>query len=302
MTTTVKQGAGRTAAAAKTAKAAQNTPLPPKAPKTESAAPQLGKMTLADLRAYAVEIGMSTGTKIRTKGPLLEAIMKYERAGAKVDAILQPSESDVAIEEAFPLPAPEVDLTTATPTKSEAKAAAFGLEAVRLGWAIKSLSTDGDKTTAAANRGSDAQIETITIEWISGVFTGEGYYSHAARTPIKLRNVSAAKKQMAIPAAQAAEAASKVTAHKAVRGPARKAGSVKHKLPFDPETATDVEILAAIKRNAKISWTNAVSGDVESTRIGGTPTVKDGTSGRSLNFTDAAGFRSVRISSILSIR
>lgn len=360
MTAIVKKGAGRPAAAAKSNKHAQRTPLPPKPGSVAEQAVEFGRtvpaskrngllevepkgygqMTVAELRAEAKRLGVGIpGLSRMAKGALLTAILEWERAGVAVAdrpvSFPEPAPVDVALDESFPIKErAEVEAILAAPVgdrletlseegkKSLVKAANFIEESVRRGWTPERQGTqDPAHYGVTVARGA----ERIEIEWMGGVFQGDTcYYSHPARTPIKLRNASHAKKVMAIPAAEADEEARKVSAHKVTR-PARKSqaetiSAGRKALPFDPETATDEEVIAAVS-GRNVSWTNEISGNVEDAFVMATPrTVKDkntgrviesierpvkireGKSGRSIEFVSHTGFRSVRVSSIVAVR
>lgn len=193
--------------------------------------------------------------------------------------------------------------------KSIAKADAFVAAASDLGWGEQTRSgMDQETYGVIVGRGE----ERIAISWRFGVFVGEEcYHSHPARTPRKVINASAAKKIMAVPAARADEEAAKVSAHKNSRPrPDRAAGAttaVRKALPFDPETATDDEVLEHVIHGCLLTWVNEISGEIDSARVSrpsptGRVGIKHGSSGRSVNFLGETGYRSVRVSSILSIR
>lgn len=193
--------------------------------------------------------------------------------------------------------------------KSIAKADAFLAAAVDLGWAEKTRSgMDQETYGVIVGRGE----ERIAISWHFGVFAGEEcYHSHPARTPRKVINASAAKKIMATPTAQADEEAQKASAHKNSRPRRDRAAgtttAVRKALPFDPETAMDDEVLEHVIHGCLLTWVNEISGEIDSARVSrpsptGRVGIKHGSSGRSVNFLGETGYRSVRVSSILSIR
>lgn len=380
MATTVKRGAGRPAATARTAKAAQQTALPDakiaeyakyhrlspeateamieaahavKAETVEEAlaawedlgdgesdevveaaraivpdpAPEkpMGKKTAKELHLIAGKLGIP-GHRTMKRGELLTAILKAEQAAVTVPAAKSP---EVRATDAFTVaekadkitsiigeylessdPSKGVDLPeplSPAGQKSLDKATAFILIAEGLGWSVtKSGSAGPDHWGVIVRR---EPTEAIDIEWSGGVFQGDTcYYSHSGRNAIKLRNASAAKKQMAVPPAEATVAAQKVTAHKAARPGQKKAGEAttapRKALPFDPEAATDAEIKAAVTGRS-VSWTNEISGAIEDAYVV-TPAanirVTPGKSGRNIGFVSETGYRTVRVSSIVSIR
>lgn len=332
MTTNVAKGAGRPAAAARSAKHAQRTPLPPRAgsPGAEAIAERKAEIdgskpmadhTVAELRKIATDLLVS-GARSMKKGDLLNAILKAQQAAGRVRAeksveaaaaqifeVAEKSDRIVEIlENYFETADPAKDYAEpSTPpdaqTKSHEKAFAFLEAAAKLGWAECAQSApEAEEFGVVVGRGD----ERITISWRNGVFVGEAcYHSHPARAPRKVINASAAKKIMAVPAAQADEEARKVTAHKLTR-PSRKSQAEttterRAALPFDPETATDEEVLVAVA-NKRLSWANEISGAVHDAYVIGAPSIQPGRSGRSVRFTSATGFNSVRVSSIISIR
>lgn len=301
-----------------------------------------GTMTVAELRTAAKLLGVGTpGLSRMAKGALLTAILDWERAAVKVAdrpvGFPEPTPLDVAIEEALPI-TPKEDETAAAglvvplrdpeTLKSVGKAETFIKDAADLGWVYakgESAATVYAQTPGIYGVTVIRGSESISIEWASGVFQGDTcYYSHPARTPIKLRNASHAKKVMAIPAATADQEAQKVSAHKLTR-PTRKSQAEatterRKALPFDVDTATDEEVIAAVS-GRNVSWTNEISGSVEDAYVMSQPKlIKDkttrqivesierpvkmrhGKSGRSLEFVSHTGFRSVRVSSIVTVR
>lgn len=285
--------------------------------------PKYGAMTVAQLQAAAKLLGVGIpGLSRMAKGALLTAILEWEQAAVKVAkrpvAFPEPTAVDIALDEALPIiEQAEVEEILAAPVavgggletldeggkKSLAKAASFLEEAARRGWIPEKLGTqDPAHYGVTVARGG----ERIEIEWLGGVFQGDTcYYSHSARTPVKLRNASHAKKMMAVPAAQADQEAQKVSAHKLTR-PGRKSAAEanterRKALPFDVETATDEEVCAAVTGRG-VAWTNEISGAVEDAYVTRTPTMQAGSSGRSIRFISTTGYRSVRVSSIVSVR
>lgn len=284
-----------------------------------------GEMTVAELRKVAQSL-MVSGYKAMRRADLLNAILEAEKAVAanakRFEGRDLAAEAFEVAEKSKPAkPArepkviesdcsgdPNVPVTEGQ-AKSLAKAEAFLLAAAALGWAEYARSAPDQETYGViVGRGE----ERIAISWMNGVFVGEEcYHSHPARTPRKVINASAAKKIMAIPPAQADEEARKVSAHKASR-PRREKGAAattagRKALPFDPETATDEEVLQYVKHGSVLSWTNEISGDIDSARVSrpspsGRVKIRHGKSGRSVEFLGETGFRSVRITSIIRIR
>ncbi len=280
-----------------------------------------GEMTVAELRKVAQSL-MVSGYKAMRRADLLNAILEAEKAvsanakrfegrdlAAEVFQVAEKSkpatparQPEAKVIESDCSGDPNVPVTEGQ-AKSLAKAEAFLLAAAALGWAEYARSAPDQETYGVI---VGREEERIAISWLNGVFIGEEcYHSHPARTPRKVINASAAKKIMAIPPAQADEEARKVSAHKASR-PRREKGAAattagRKALPFDPETATDEEVLGAVT-GKRLTWTNEVSGTIEDAYVTGTPSIQPGKSGRSIRFTSMTGFRSVRVSSIIAIR
>jgi hypothetical protein len=287
----------------------------------------MGEMTVAELRLVASKLGVP-GYKVLRRGDLLNAILEAERAKTSTAERLAgrnlAEEAFKTAEKSKPArpakepkakaaPATEPECTgeqnvplTEAQGKSMAKAEAFLEAAAALGWGEFARSAPEQETYGViVGRGE----ERITISWRAGVFIGEEcYHSHPGRSPRKVINASAAKKIMAIPAAQAAEEAAKVSAHKLARPRRDRSATAttapRKALPFDPETATDEDVIRAVSGH-QISWTNEISGAIDESYVKGSIdeiSIQPGKSGRSIRFTSAEGFRSVRVSSIVAIR
>jgi hypothetical protein len=277
----------------------------------------MGERPVVELRKIASGL-LVPGARSMKKGELLNAILLAERAQESTAKRL--AGRDLAAE-VFETAAKSTPTTRAhgkttdhicdrpsldsAQGKSMAKAEAFLTAAAELGWTEVVRSSPEQETYGViVGRGE----ERIAISWRSGVFMGEEcYHSHPGRSPRKVINASAAKKLMAIPPVQAAEEAAKVSAHKASRPRRDRSAQTtterRKALPFDPETASDEDVLQAVSGgNRRVSWTNEVSGTIEDAYITGSVSIQPGKSGRSLRFTSMTGFRSVRVSSIIAIR
>lgn len=296
---TVRKGAGRATAAANTAKHAQRTPLPPKRGVVEDAREAIeatrkpyGEMTVAELREAAKRIGIEAPPARRAD--LLDAILEAEKAsaGRAAKTASKGSSSNGAQTEAG--------------TKSEAKAAAFAVEAANLGWSLETPKTDGDRTEITVRRGE----ETIDLAWEGGVFQHPCLYSFKGHT-IQMRNASAAQKRMSMDPEVSAEERERVAVRK-TNAMERKAGVPRQrKLPFDPETATNEEVLSAVQ-GKMIFWTNGHREVEENDRVplmkevrnkANKPKIHEGPHGRILTFAAVGGmFRSVLVSKIVAVK
>lgn len=207
---------------------------------------------------------------------------------------------------------------------SVAKATAFVAAAGALGWETV-LWWDGDHSKVLSKRGE----ESIQIEWLGGVFVPDTCtYHRTGRNAIRLRNASAAKQRMAVSEKAAAEEAERVTRFRTERTErTAKAPARTHRaLPVGWETALDADVIELV-RGKKITWVNRVSGleeqdfvrDVQEIRVKATfsttttesakialpslaaPKIHEGTSGRTIHFLGAFGFRCVLVSQIVRI-
>lgn len=333
MVTTVKRGAGRPAATSRKDKAAQRTPLPPRPGQISDEmlahaahVVSLQDKTAIQLRAYAREKGYKIpGLSKMAKDDVLREILAAEESGEDIKTERTEEEAArgrqsaqaagkitgerlaVDTKTAKAMPAKQAEKVGGN-TKSELKAAAFAEEAINLGWTWD-MQTEGESTTVVVKRGD----ETLEISWLGGVFQGDTcVYQHAGRTAIKIHNASAAKKRMAVPAAEAEQEARKVTAHKAARGGVRKSSVTTRRareLPFT-EASLDQEVLDALCGRT-ITWVNGTSGTEDSARIPqpsdvkkltNAPKIGEGNRGRHITFNSASGARTVLLSSIIEVR
>lgn len=274
--------------------------------------PQKLVMGIAGERGYVDRQMLAVANGAGPDSPAITSVLK---ALVRRGLLIEPDSNYGRYLPASPEPEPEpvcsgdVNLTDAQ-AKSGTKANAFVETAEGLDWksARYRIEPDGETVSVVVSRDK----EEISISWRSGVFVGEEcYHSHPGRSPRKIINASAAKKIMAVPAAQADEEAQKVSAHKNSRPRRDRAAgattAVRKALPFDPETATDDEVLEHVIHGCLLTWVNEISGEIDSARVSrpsptGRVGIKHGSSGRSVNFLGETGYRSVRVSSILSIR
>lgn len=190
--------------------------------------------------------------------------------------------------------------TAESVTKSAAKANAFVVEIGVHGWGCTQRINDGDRIEVTARRGD----ETLFIEWMNGVYQNSATYTIADRT-IKLRNASAAKSYAARDPKAGAEELQRVTSNKAFRKKeVPDAELQRSRLPFDPTTASEPEILAALLGRG-VTWHNRISVKSESAMVGKDPrrahfTEFEGE--RIFNFCcPNTGFRSFRLSALLRV-
>lgn len=335
MTNTASKHGLRAAAEERRNKHAQRTPLPARPGEVQEArdlgvgAPEpkrYGEMTVVQLKAEAKALGLVTYT-LRTKGALLTAILAkiqepaeaVEHVDAKIDA--QMAQETAASEPAEALvtePAPrsaearlhrqtaEVQEELLT-SKSGRKANAFADKAEALGWKtqLSDSQTMQDIVACYATRGAG---EAITIEWEDGVFNNQTcFHTTPGGRALKLRNASHALKRMGLQPVEVAREDTKVGIHTTTRSARRTAVSATDSAPHAPyfaEDVSDAEVLASVDGKT-ITWVNAISGALDSDRVSGNARdqvkILPSNSGRVINFLGAAGFRTVRVSSIVSL-
>jgi hypothetical protein len=229
-------------------------------------------------------------------------------AEAKAAAQLKKSALDAKLDAAFG------DASVAE-EKSKAKGRAFLIEAKEFGWTLVPGSHGSTEKAGGFGLVVGRGEERITIEWLAGVFQDTCWYSCPGRDQIKLRNASAAKKRMALPAEVAEEEAKRVTVSKTMRAP-RTAVSVETKrsrLPFSEASLDDVVLEAVSGR--KLTWLNRISGAEEDDRVlllvaeekrtrpvRHKPYITESNAGRTLHFLGESGFRAVNVNSIVRVR
>lgn len=206
----------------------------------------------------------------------------------------------------------EAKEATATGGKSQSKAEAFRAEVEKHGWSATvapSQSGEPDHIEVEAKRGN----EFIHIEWVGGVYQPGATYTIADRT-IRLRNASACKQYAARSPEVAEEELSRVVNNKSFRRKPTPEGEIKRqRLPFDPELATDLEIIEAVRGRA-IRWHNRYRETQETAMVGSPGNAGRGQRGirhvhittydgqRILNFLcPATGFRSCLVTAITAV-
>lgn len=264
---TVKRGAGRPAAAARTSKHAQRTPLPPRGSEIEDARAVI---------AEATEERKRSGKRASVESPVSEAA-----------------------------PAPEVSVMTANApqTKSWDKACAFRDAVSALGWSTSlGHPQDGaeiDLVECTAQRGD----EYLYISWKAGALQHPVTYTIDTRT-VKMRNASQAKQYAARSPEEAAKELGKVTSNRAFR---KKEPSVKpnvRALPFDPGLATNEEVVTALLGKS-VAWINRISNGVESATLGRDVKrvrIEEKDDGRQVLFCcPSSGFRAFRLADLVKV-
>ncbi len=259
-TTTANKHGLRKAAQERTKKHAQRTPLPPKDGVEKVGVPEYaeayGRMTQPQLRKALFEKFGQRSANDCPKGKLLEVILKKERE-ARASA---------------PAPEPRPSKKASAPVESRSAAKAAPIQAIMEanGWESSLLRAEGteeadDEMELEARRGD----ETLWISWTKGVLTTEPMpsYTIGDRT-IKLRNASAVK-QYAVRAPDAgAKELQKVVENKFFKKRAPEPSTIKRsKLPFDPESASESEIIDALMGKA-VAWHNRLRETPETAIVG----------------------------------
>lgn len=287
-----------------------------------------GSMTVAQLKVEAKALGLVTHT-LRTKGALLSAILERQNteaaakralaAEARIDAQMaqenaeaEPAEAIVVIDNFSQLQAEALGATTEEeplPSPSGRKATAFADVAEKLGWkaTLQDSQTMVDivKCIATRNYGSP-NAEVITIEWEDGVFNNQTcFHTTPSGRQLKLRNASHAKKRMALAPADVVREDTKVGIHTSTRAERRSAASGSDSAPHAPhfsDDTPDAEVIASVTGKT-ITWVNGLSGTLKTDKVsaGNPPVIDNKGSGRTLSFLGSAGFRTVRISSIVGL-
>jgi len=164
MTTTIAKGTLKPAAAARTAKAAQRTPLPA----------DLTKMTIAQLRELAVQRGLSTSTKLTKKAQLIAAIERVTdtKPARKFASLAAEAETALAV------------------SKSAPKANALRDFLAPYGWkASTEINPGEDVVVLTAQRGT----EVLSGRWVAGRWSYHDSLYTSGDRKRKLLNASAAR-------------------------------------------------------------------------------------------------------------
>lgn len=304
MTTVVAKGAGRPAAAKKSARHAQRTPLPPKAAEVAEAPPaaagtpvaeagtQYGRMTVAELRARAKVLGVSPLPK--TKGGLLSGILAAER-----------TDTDTAVAEQAPQVSEVPRVATAPAVgieeKGARKAARFAADIALTGWSAGEPEATGEvgQVRIVATRGE----EILTIAWDTGVYNYVLSGHVISDRTTKLRNVSHARQVAARSAESATAELARVVSNRSWRPREARTTTAPRKLPFDIVTATDEEITRAVA-GKHLVWLNRISNAEEHGIVSPSHRyfrVTGAGAERVLQFNTKGGFRACRLDQILRV-
>jgi hypothetical protein len=162
------------------------------------------------------------------------------------------------------------------------KAEAFADEASALGWKTE-LTRKGDKATVVAV----LDDKELSIAWRGSACLNEVTFTEDGHTR-KLRNAAAARRKLAEEAEETPAAKGKQSAQsmkpkppktkkkkepKPKPEPFKSTPKPRTSMPFDPETASDEEILKAVQ-GRKITWYNRISRGYDSARVMNQPNQK----------------------------
>lgn len=327
MTTTVKRGAGRPAAAARTRKHAQHDPQP-RNHTTEIIADEAarnmagvvahimgttnenlyGRMTVPELKARLTSLG-GKPTSRATKGQLMNAILEAERATKESarEAVHGPADAEVdnapAVVAATEPAQQTAGVGQGTDPKGRAKASKLQDALYPHKWNFDSLTGEGNRVQLVMTRGS----EVLTVVWDAGVFNYDETGHLVGDRHTKVRNVSAAIKLGSRPAEEAEAELGRVVSNKRFkpavpRGvPAKRRAVLAH---LDLKTATQ-EDLAASLAGMTIEWVNRVSHQTEVATVSKDPKffrLDEREDGRVIQFsTVGEGFRAARLDQIVRV-
>lgn len=237
-----------------------------------------------------------------------------EAKAVKIEAPTRPAPAKVPKAKATPKPKSEAAATyKALPgiarSQMKAKRLADELATYKAPWsATYDTNDDTGTVTLSLHRGKAQAVELMQISWFNGAcIGGEGRITHEYRgRKIAVRNASAIKQRATMTPEEVAAEFSKVSIRKAAGPPKGKrepkpSAELKALMPFNPETATDEDILSAVL-NKPIVWDNATSGKRESDVVKAKPTInrtKTGT--RNLSFRGVNTSRTVRVANLVSV-
>ena len=264
---------------------------------TTTATKKLDGMSIGELRAYALAIGMSTGTKATNKPEMLRAIRAWQARTGRGVAVAALQDAAEPIKESTPKSrrtrrgsaavaftdgtqtTPEPSKTVAVPPTKPNKCIAPAKEAKRrlvaLGWKVECVAITEDGTDTATLDGARGD-EIIAMRWVDGACVSQQYSMWDQDVP-KTNNKPTPKRA----------------------------------LPIDVDTASDADVVRALS-GMHIEWWNVLGARAENAVVPGTGMqVQHRYSGlgdetpadRVVTFVDrnAGGYRSFRLGALLKI-
>jgi hypothetical protein len=186
-------------------------------------------------------------------------------------------------------------------------------KAIRLGNELKELpeswrfkienGPDPDQATLVTRRGTGNDMEEMRISWWNGAcLGGEGRITHTYRgRTLAIRNANAIRQRAQMPAEQVAAEFAKVATRRTTTPRKRKTpDQLREVMPFDPNTATDEEILRAVL-NRTVRWERKIDGKMDDDVVKGKPVIKTTPKGRQLSFRGQNTTRTVQVEQLVSV-
>lgn len=170
---------------------------------------------------------------------------------------------------------------------------------------------DSDQATLVARRGAGKDVEEMRISWWAGAcLGGEGKITHEYHgRKIAVRNANAIRQRGHLSHESIKAEFAKVATRKASGnggGPKVKKTpeQLQELMPFDPKTAEDADVIAALKEGRTIRWENKTAGKVENDvlkKLPKQPLTRTKSGIRNLTFTGANATRTVRVENLVSV-
>lgn len=178
-----------------------------------------------------------------------------------------------------------------------AKAKAFADFCRTSGWEVFT-SLEGDLAEVTARRG----VEAIHQAWVNGVYHNESATYTVSDRTVSTRNIAAAKRLAERSPEDAKAELDRVASNRAFRR--RDTTPSKMRLPFDPETATEREVIDALLGKG-VAWHNRFRQVPETAMVGRDPRsvrVEEQNGQRVVLFCcPATGFRAFRLSALTRV-
>lgn len=193
-------------------------------------------------------------------------------------------------------PAKTVKAKPAKPEAPQDKATRYAGELSALGWKSDITRTDG-KAELVATRGG---TEALYLSWFREAhISGESTYTFADRT-VKVRNPAEAMRMAARSPEEAKASQAKVASNHAFVK--RATGPSVRSVPFDVQTASDEEVLDAI-RSRKVTWHNQYRVESETAVVGNLVRIDRHRGGhRIVSFVDPeSGYRAFKLENLENV-
>ncbi len=286
MTTVVTKGTNRASANARTAKAAQRTPLPPRG---ATSAP--GKnVTAGIIKDQIAETATKTVKRV-TAAASKPVVKEFTMAPAKSTAKRAPAKKAPAKKAA-----PAAKKAAPAPVSHPPKVTAYLAVAESAGWSADAV-VAGPTVTITSERTD----ETVIVSFTDGnTAPGTMWFIRKDGSRVRLRNISAAKKQMTLESESRPVPTTRSGAPRRTSQPFTDEERPQQDLPFDPATANDAEILEHFAYGATLTW-RATGGRQTAVILPKHPATKIDAK-RNLGFMSVDGrFRSVALANMLRV-